>query len=134
MELPGGLERLADIVPGLQSLDLYGASWLRSLGPVAGFQDLRSFTIDNGAQVADLTPLTHLPSLKTLDLACPTITDLRPVLSMPSLATLYLRREMSDVDLSVFNGGQLTIRVGNSRLFERWRGKLGGGVQVVRNW
>jgi hypothetical protein len=53
---------------------------------------------------------------------------------MPSLATLYLRREMSDVDLSVFNGGQLTIRVGNSRLFERWRGKLGGGVQVVRNW
>jgi len=63
---------------------------IRDLSILRFLPNLTSFSLDNNAEVTDISPLLHCPRLETVSLSAQTIEDYRPLAGCPGLKSIRI--------------------------------------------
>lgn len=110
---------ISDISPisllaDMRTLSLYMTN-VNDLSALSGMTQLTSFK-HKGKQIADISPLSHMPHMEVLTLwLSDTVTDLSPLSAMQNMKSLYIgtARGISDISalLHMFQLDGLTIRI-----------------------
>jgi Leucine-rich repeat (LRR) protein len=103
--------------PWIEELD-FALSRLEDLTPLSGLTALRTLNLSE-TQVVDLTPLSGLTALRTLNLGDTQVVDLSPLSGLTALQRLYLRGTRV-VDLTPLSGltALATLDLGGTRVVD----------------